>query len=144
MMNTYAGMGSCGFGGDGGPATSAYLYCPVAIALGSMGDLYINDYHNGRIRMVVIKVVFQNHKLIFSPSILDRSRPRESSAQWREGDMVIVVMGGPLQMHACTTPWAWLCPLWGICLSPISGTTVSERSVWLGSVVSFPSYDCGC
>ena len=52
VMSTYAGTGSSSFGGDGGPATSAYLNYPVAVALDSMGVLYINDYNNNVIRMV--------------------------------------------------------------------------------------------
>lgn len=52
MMSTYAGSDSFGFGGDGGPASSARLYYPVAVAVNSWGDLYINDHVNFRIRMV--------------------------------------------------------------------------------------------
>jgi uncharacterized protein (TIGR03437 family) len=51
-LSTIAGGGSYLFGGDGGPATSARLNSPVAIALDSKGDLYIADQRNSRVRMV--------------------------------------------------------------------------------------------
>jgi len=51
-LSTIAGGGSYLFGGDGGPATSARLNSPVAIALDSEGDLYIADQRNSRVRMV--------------------------------------------------------------------------------------------
>ncbi|MGB6837146.1 MAG: flexitail domain-containing putative surface protein [Dehalococcoidia bacterium] len=47
------GMGSGGFSGDEGPATSAKLNSPTGVALDSAGNLYIADYQNSRIRRVV-------------------------------------------------------------------------------------------
>lgn len=47
-----AGTGSEGYGGDEGPATSAELDYPRAISLDSLGNLYIADAYNHRIRMV--------------------------------------------------------------------------------------------
>lgn len=44
--------GSPHFGGDGGPATSALLKYPLAVALDGAGNLYIADEHNFRIRKV--------------------------------------------------------------------------------------------
>lgn len=52
VMKTVAGNGTGGLSGDGGPATSAALNGPVAIAADSSGNLYIADRHNNRIRMV--------------------------------------------------------------------------------------------
>ena len=48
----YAGSGSKGFSGDGGPATSAELNTPTAIAVTASGELYIADNGNNRIRKV--------------------------------------------------------------------------------------------
>ena len=41
-----------GFSGDGGPATSALLSAPSGLAMDTMGDLYIADTGNSRIRRV--------------------------------------------------------------------------------------------
>ncbi|MGA8029064.1 MAG: choice-of-anchor D domain-containing protein, partial [Bryobacteraceae bacterium] len=53
VITTVAGNGSAGYSGDGGPATSAQLSAPNALALGPAGDLYIADTHNNRIREVL-------------------------------------------------------------------------------------------
>ena len=47
-----AGGGGGGYFGDGGPATSAGLYFPAAVAVDSAGDLFIADSANNAIRMV--------------------------------------------------------------------------------------------
>ena len=47
-----AGSQSAGFSGDGGPATSAQLFYPKALALDSAANLYIADTYGGRVRKV--------------------------------------------------------------------------------------------
>ena len=51
-VKTVAGTGTFGFGGDGGPATSASLSHPNGVAADSTGNVYISDEDNCRIRMV--------------------------------------------------------------------------------------------
>lgn len=46
------GTGGIGFSGDGGPATAAELSLPTALAVDGVGNLYIADSGNRRIRMV--------------------------------------------------------------------------------------------
>jgi sugar lactone lactonase YvrE len=53
IITTVAGIGTAGFSGDGGPATSASLAEPVGVALGAAGNLFIADSSNQRIRRVV-------------------------------------------------------------------------------------------
>jgi streptogramin lyase len=55
-ISTVAGTGGkAGFGGDGGPATSALLSEPHSIAFDRAGDLYICDIRNHRVRKVAMK-----------------------------------------------------------------------------------------
>lgn len=52
VISTVAGNGNKGFLGDGGLATSAELFAPLAVALDKQGNLYIADEGNNRIREV--------------------------------------------------------------------------------------------
>ncbi len=52
IIYTVAGTGVAGFSGDNGPATAAQLRTTQAVALDSLGNLYIADAHNNRIRKV--------------------------------------------------------------------------------------------
>ena len=47
-----AGNGTAGYGGDNGPASTAGLNYPYAVAVDSAGNLYIADSSNRRIRKV--------------------------------------------------------------------------------------------
>ena len=53
MIATVAGSGSCQFLGDGGAATSASLCYPQGVAVTTVGDLFIVDNGNRRIRKVI-------------------------------------------------------------------------------------------
>ncbi len=52
VISTVAGTGIAGFSGDGGPATAATLRNPRGLALDTLGNLYIADFLNHRIRKV--------------------------------------------------------------------------------------------
>jgi trimeric autotransporter adhesin len=52
IITTVAGNGLKGFGGDGGPATDAFLDSPQSVAVDTAGNLFIADTNNGRIRRV--------------------------------------------------------------------------------------------
>jgi hypothetical protein len=54
IITTVAGNASLstGFAGDGGPATSAELENPVAVAVDASGNIFISDTANNRVRMV--------------------------------------------------------------------------------------------
>jgi len=51
-IRTFAGTGTDGFAGDGGPAVAAHLSRPMDVALGPDGSLSIADFGNHRIRRV--------------------------------------------------------------------------------------------
>ncbi len=57
VISTIAGSGSGGYSGDGGPATNAKLSGPVAVALDALGNLFIADSINNRIRKVGVNGV---------------------------------------------------------------------------------------
>ena len=71
IITTIAGTGTASYSGDNGPATSATLYYPFGVAVDSsgrthivllsgslnvslLGNVYIADYDNNRIRKVTI------------------------------------------------------------------------------------------
>jgi len=51
-ITTIAGTGAIGFSGDGGPATSAKLSVPTALAIDAAGNLYVADNGNLRVRKI--------------------------------------------------------------------------------------------
>lgn len=51
IINTIAGNGQLAFNGDNRPATSAAVV-PVGVAADSVGNIYIADYYNNRVREV--------------------------------------------------------------------------------------------
>ena len=52
MITTVAGTGVAGFSGDGGPAIEAQLASPYGLAVDMLGNLYIADLGNARVRRV--------------------------------------------------------------------------------------------
>ncbi len=58
---TFAGIGACNLGaGDGGPAISAEICAPWAIAVDALGNVYITDSGNNRVRKVNTSGVISN------------------------------------------------------------------------------------
>lgn len=52
IISTFAGNRAYGYSGDGGPATSAEFYSPTDVDVDVLGNIYIADQHNDRIRIV--------------------------------------------------------------------------------------------
>lgn len=52
VITTFAGTGIAGFSGDNGQATSATLNLPNRLSTDTLGNIYISDYLNSRIRKV--------------------------------------------------------------------------------------------
>ena len=52
VITTFAGTGERGYGGDGGPATEALLNAPSGIAVDRMGNVYVADSWNHRVRRI--------------------------------------------------------------------------------------------
>lgn len=52
VLSPFAGDGTAGFSGDGGPAAAARLSCPDAIDVDASGTVYVSDRCNERIRRI--------------------------------------------------------------------------------------------
>ena len=54
MIRTIVGSATAGFSGDGGSATAAQLNLPTACIIDGVGNLYIADAGNNRVRLVTL------------------------------------------------------------------------------------------
>jgi len=54
IISTAVGTGGSSYTGDGGPATSADVNLPYGIAVDSLGNIYIADTFNNRVRKVTV------------------------------------------------------------------------------------------
>ena len=52
IITTFAGIGTGGFSGDGGAAVSSEILNPNGIAIDNLGNIYIGDSNNNRIREI--------------------------------------------------------------------------------------------
>jgi hypothetical protein len=52
IITTLAGTNSSGFAGDGGPAANAKLFAPTGVAVDGVGNVFIADWKNNRIRKI--------------------------------------------------------------------------------------------
>lgn len=59
ILATVAGNGTAGFAGDSGPATNAALSYPAGVAIDGLGNIYIADTQNNRIRRVDTNGIIQ-------------------------------------------------------------------------------------
>ena len=108
VITTVAGNGiSADYGGDGGPATSALLSGPFAVAVDSAGNLYIADMGNNRIREVSNGVI------------------RTVAGDGTAGLAATTVRPTALRCSVLPAPpWTWP----ATCISPTPTTSASARS----------------
>jgi hypothetical protein len=52
IVSVYAGISSYGFSGDGGPASLAQFVAPIGLSLTTVGDLFVSDNSNHRVRKI--------------------------------------------------------------------------------------------
>ncbi len=56
IISTIAGNGFPGYDGDGGPATAAEIYSPWDVSVDALGNVYIADEINERVREVAVGI----------------------------------------------------------------------------------------
>ena len=70
IITTVAGIGQFGYSGDGGPATEAMFRSPIDMTVDSIGNIYIADHENNRVRKVdtsgIITTVIGNGQWSYS------------------------------------------------------------------------------
>lgn len=54
IISAFAGNGTAGFAGDGGPALSAEFHGPWALSLDAQGNIYVGDATNQRVRKISV------------------------------------------------------------------------------------------
>jgi sugar lactone lactonase YvrE len=57
VISTIAGNGGLGYSGDGGSATSAQFYNPIAVAVDNAGNVYVADSGNGAVRRIANGII---------------------------------------------------------------------------------------
>jgi len=70
IITTIAGNGSPSFGGDGGLATLASLYHPYGVAVDAIGNIYIADEGNERIRKIDTLELLQLSQEMEEPQVI--------------------------------------------------------------------------
>ena len=63
IITTVAGNGIRSYSSDGGKATEASLNYPKGVVVDSVGNIYVSDYGNHRIRKVSLPPLFQTYNL---------------------------------------------------------------------------------
>lgn len=122
IVTTAAGTGVNGYAGDGGPAISAQLRHPRDAGLDSLGNLYIADQYNSRIRKIdagdLITTVAGNG----TPYFIE-NRPGSSSADFYNTSGIAVSKAGVI--YVATTNCILKIATTGI-ISIVAGVTASS------------------
>ena len=95
-ISTYAGRRAAGFSGDGGAAVKARLNGPKGVALDGLGDLYVADTKNNRVRVInangVIKTAAGNGSAAYSGDggqAVSASLDKPASVLFSKGALII-------------------------------------------------------
>jgi hypothetical protein len=84
IITTIAGVGIAGKGGNGGPANAAHLDHPSGVAVGSTGNVYIDDSYNNEIRCIgcIGPAYINDFALNTAFSLTGDGGPATSASMW--------------------------------------------------------------
>ena len=128
LITTVAGTGGlAGYAGDAGPATSAKLSSPSGVALDALGNFYIADTYNQRIRLVdrlLLSSTPTSPPTVYPSSLVPKARKSTSPS--------------PKAIKIPKAPRAPKCDKTKTCVQEISEVEVND--ILVNSVVSeFPA-----
>ena len=92
-ISAFAGNGNYGSSGDGGPATSASLFTPLALAADSSGNVYIADSINNRVRKVSLSGTITTFAGNGSTGFSGDGGPATSAAVWTPSGLAVDAAG---------------------------------------------------
>ncbi|MEU0336681.1 RICIN domain-containing protein [Streptomyces sp. NPDC006193] len=97
-IGTVAGTGAAGFGGDGGPAASAQLNNPIAVAVDCVDSLYIADFVNSRVRRIAsakLAGLPESGTVVYWANVRSRLRMAVARESTRDGAEIHQVLAAP-------------------------------------------------
>jgi hypothetical protein len=110
IINTLAGDGLPGYGGDGGPATAALLHSVSGLTVASDGSLFLSDYSNNRIRAITVplnvnEVTISSVQFAAFPNpVVDQLTLRWAANQHHANEVRILTLSGREMMHETIVP----------------------------------------
>jgi hypothetical protein len=138
-----AGNGADGFSGDNGPATSAQLFRPNAVAVDSAGNLYIADEVNNRIREVsngVITTVAGNG----TAGLSGDNGPATSAQLYRPGGLAVDSAGKIYVADSGNRRIRLLTPNSSSCSASVTPTALSSGASGGNLIVTVKTASASC
>lgn len=89
IVTTVAGTGTCGYSNDGGPATTAEILSPAAIALDAEGQIYIADDKAGVVRRVDGSGIIMTIVGIGTPAFGGEGSPANLTPLYKPGGLAL-------------------------------------------------------
>src|SRR5271157_1343513 len=143
LISTIAGNGTGGYGGDGGPATSAELAYPTAVAVDVNGNIYIADTGNRRIRAIgpspTISGLSPNSVLAgasaFSLTISGGGFQPQAAAEWN-GSALTTTYVSNAQLTA-SVPASLLATVTSVPITVVNSSSLVSNAVTFSVVAPF-------
>ena len=114
-ISTIAGNGYNGYSGDGGPATGAELNYPSGLAISAIGEIFVADWGNHRIRKL-------SNPSLYSPTL---SLPNVSSNNVGSYQVIVTGTGGSVTSSLVRLDLSASVPLLGSNSTPTGITSLA-------------------